>query len=64
PVGVGHVGRIDDTVFDEGLRGGHVEVRAVDRLGGLDGTQPNAYLESLPIGLKAGQTVTAAGVEG
>lgn len=28
----------------------------------FDGRQPNAYLESLPIGLKAGQTVTAAGV--
>ncbi|MEM9748298.1 MAG: CmpA/NrtA family ABC transporter substrate-binding protein [Actinomycetota bacterium] len=30
----------------------------------FDGSQPNAYLESLPIGLKAGQTVTAAGVQG
>ncbi|MEM8903923.1 MAG: CmpA/NrtA family ABC transporter substrate-binding protein [Actinomycetota bacterium] len=30
----------------------------------FDGSQPNAYLESLPIGLKAGQTVSASGVEG
>ena len=30
----------------------------------FDGSQPNAYLESLPIGLKAGQTVTAGGVQG
>ena len=30
----------------------------------FDGSAPNAYLESLPIGLKAGQTVTAAGVQG
>ncbi|MEM9656400.1 MAG: CmpA/NrtA family ABC transporter substrate-binding protein [Actinomycetota bacterium] len=29
-----------------------------------DGSIPNDYLESLPIGLKAGQTVTATGVEG
>ncbi len=30
----------------------------------FDGAAPNAYLESLPIGLKAGQTVTASGVQG
>lgn len=30
----------------------------------FDGSAPNAYLESLPIGLKAGQTVSASGVEG
>jgi nitrate/nitrite transport system substrate-binding protein len=30
----------------------------------FDGTTPNAYLEQFPIGLKAGQTVTAAGVQG
>ena len=30
----------------------------------FDGREPNAYLESLPIGLKAGQTVSASGVEG
>ena len=30
----------------------------------FDGREPNAYLESLPIGLKAGQTVSAAGIEG
>ena len=30
----------------------------------FDGSKPNAYLESFPIGLKAGQTVTASGVEG
>ncbi len=30
----------------------------------FDGSTPNSYLESLPIGLKAGQTVTASGVEG
>ncbi len=30
----------------------------------FDGTKPNDYLESLPIGLKAGQTVTAEGVQG
>ena len=30
----------------------------------FDGSQPNAYLESFPIGLKSGQTVTAEGVQG
>ncbi len=30
----------------------------------FDGTKPNDYLESLPIGLKQGQTVTAEGVQG
>ncbi|MEL7155964.1 MAG: CmpA/NrtA family ABC transporter substrate-binding protein, partial [Actinomycetota bacterium] len=30
----------------------------------FDGSKPNDYLESLPIGLKAGQTVSASGVEG
>lgn len=30
----------------------------------FDGSQPNAYLEAFPIGLKAGQTVTASGVQG
>ena len=30
----------------------------------FDGSTPNAYLESLPIGLKSGQTVTASGVQG
>ncbi|MEM7337991.1 MAG: CmpA/NrtA family ABC transporter substrate-binding protein [Actinomycetota bacterium] len=30
----------------------------------FDGSKPNEYLESFPIGLKAGQTVSAAGVEG
>ena len=30
----------------------------------FDGTQPNAYLEQFEIGLKTGQTVTAAGVQG
>ena len=30
----------------------------------FDGTKPNEYLESLDIGLKQGQTVTAAGVQG
>ncbi len=30
----------------------------------FDGTAPNAYLEQFPIGLKAGQTVTDAGVQG
>jgi nitrate/nitrite transport system substrate-binding protein len=30
----------------------------------FDGSAPNAYLESLPIGLKQGQTVTSTGVEG
>ncbi|MEM8925037.1 MAG: CmpA/NrtA family ABC transporter substrate-binding protein [Actinomycetota bacterium] len=30
----------------------------------FDGSKPNDYLEAFPIGLKAGQTVTAAGVEG
>lgn len=30
----------------------------------FDGSAPNAYLESLPIGLKDGQTVSPAGVEG
>ncbi|MEM9520215.1 MAG: CmpA/NrtA family ABC transporter substrate-binding protein [Actinomycetota bacterium] len=30
----------------------------------FDGSKPNEYLESLPIGLKQGQTVTAEGVQG
>ncbi len=30
----------------------------------FDGSKPNEYLESLPIGLKDGQTVTGAGVQG
>jgi len=30
----------------------------------FDGAKPNAYLEQFPIGLKKGQTVTAAGVQG
>jgi nitrate/nitrite transport system substrate-binding protein len=30
----------------------------------FDGRQPNSYLESFDIGLKAGQSVTAAGVQG
>ena len=30
----------------------------------FDGSKPNDYLESLPIGLKAGQTVSTSGVEG
>jgi nitrate/nitrite transport system substrate-binding protein len=29
-----------------------------------DGRTPNEYLQSLPIGLKTGQTVSAAGVQG
>lgn len=29
-----------------------------------DGRQPNAYLDSLPIGLKGAQTVTGAGIDG
>ncbi len=59
---------IDDGVVDaadvpetDGFRG-----EQNDFIDGIpfDGSKPNTYLESLPIGLKAGQTVTAAGVEG
>ncbi len=51
----------DDMPDTDGFRG-----EQDDFIDGIpfDGSQPNAYLESLPIGLKAGQTVTAAGVEG
>ena len=56
--GVIAAGDVPDT---DGFRG--VEDDFIDGVP-FDGSQPNAYLESLPIGLKAGQTVSAAGVEG
>lgn len=51
----------DDVPETDGFRG-----EENDFIDGIpfDGSQPNAYLESLPIGLKAGQTVSATGVEG
>ncbi len=51
----------DDVPDTDGFRG-----EESDFIDGIpfDGSQPNAYLESLPIGLKAGQTVSATGVEG
>ncbi|MEM9131934.1 MAG: CmpA/NrtA family ABC transporter substrate-binding protein [Actinomycetota bacterium] len=51
----------DDVPETDGFRG-----EENDFIDGIpfDGAQPNAYLESLPIGLKAGQTVSATGVEG
>ncbi|MEM7273662.1 MAG: nitrate ABC transporter substrate-binding protein, partial [Actinomycetota bacterium] len=51
----------DDVPDTDGFRG--VEDDFIDGIP-FDGSKPNEYLESLPIGLKAGQTVSAAGVEG
>jgi nitrate/nitrite transport system substrate-binding protein len=45
----------------DGFRG--VQQGFIDGLT-FDGRQPNTYLTQFPIGLKAGQTVTAAGVRG
>ena len=51
----------DDVPETDGFRG--VEDDFIDAVS-FDGTAPNEYLESMSIGLKAGQTVTAAGVDG
>ncbi len=50
-----------DVPETDGFRG--VEDDFIDAIP-FDGTTPNAYLESLDIGLKAGQTVTSAGIDG
>ncbi|MFK8023350.1 MAG: CmpA/NrtA family ABC transporter substrate-binding protein [Ilumatobacter sp.] len=50
-----------DVPETDGFRG--VEDDFIDAIP-FDGAAPNAYLESLDIGLKAGQTVTANGVQG
>ncbi len=51
----------DDVPDTDGFRG--VEDDFIDGIP-FDGSKPNEYLESLPIGLKQGQTVSASGVEG
>ena len=51
----------DDVPETDGFRG--VEDDFIDAMP-FDGAAPNDYLESLDIGLKQGQTVTASGVEG
>ena len=51
----------DDVPETDGFRG--VEDDFIDAIA-FDGAAPNDYLESLDIGLKAGQTVTASGVNG
>lgn len=51
----------DDVPETDGFRG--VEDDFIDAIA-FDGTAPNDYLESLEIGLKAGQTVSASGVDG
>lgn len=56
----GHVKKEDFPFGTDGYKAPQTEF--IDNIT-FDGKKPNAYLESLPIGLKAGQTVTAAGVK-
>jgi len=48
---------VPDTDGYRGAQGGFIDGRT------FDGRKPNEYLEQFPVGLKQGQTVTAAGVQ-
>ena len=59
-------GLVEDDMFPMGSDGYREAVPASDFIDGVsyDARQPNAYLDSLPIGLKSGQTVVNGRVEG